>query len=92
MQNIEYGKIITILVISIWFIFPLGLFISLIKQNRESLPPPDLNLKKDSGEKLKIFEHQKMIYANDSEVFDELIEEYEPPHVGIGSTQPHHLH
>lgn len=105
MQNISYDQIIAILGLSIWFIFPFGMFISVMRQDREAMPAPQLNPKHDENEHLKIFEHKKMLYdesedieLSEVDISDESIEEpsrddeYNHPHTGIGSTHVHHIH
>ena len=119
MKNISYEQIIAILGMSIWFIFPLGLFFSVIKQDREALPSPresakdkqekqdkkDKKNKKEKQESLKIFEHKKMVYNDESEeseiaendAIDNsgnplLDDDFIHPHSGIGSEHVHHIH
>lgn len=101
MQNINYEQMIAVLGMCIWFIFPFGMFISAMRQDSEALPPPGLHSKNDENKPLKIFEHKKMIY-NDEEIGDydynynkeerfSLDDEFNHPHVGIGSTHIHHV-
>ncbi len=97
MQNISYQQIIAVLGMSIWFIFPIGMFISIVKQDRESLPSPELNTTKHKPENLKIFGHKAMIYNDESEDIlypDEeerqlREEDFNHPHAGVGATHPH---
>ncbi len=97
MQNISYQQIIAVLGMSIWFIFPIGMFISIAKQDRESLLSPELSRTKQKSENLKVFGHKAMIYNDESE--DVLYpdeeerqlreEEFNHPHAGVGATHPH---
>ncbi|MDD4975950.1 MAG: hypothetical protein PHY93_16455 [Bacteriovorax sp.] len=103
MQNISYEQIIVVLGMCIWFVFPIGMFLSVVRQDREALPPPQPNPKLD-GEHLKIFEHKKMLY-NDEAAEDEIPEndiadnieetshdeDFIHPHTGVGSSHSHHL-
>ena len=104
MNYINFERIIAVLGLSIWFIFPLGMFISVVKQDQESLPSPELNPAETSeAEHLKIFGHKNMIYNDETEevlipgdytnnleepAFDD---EFNHPHSGIGSTHVHHI-
>ena len=108
MQHISYEQIIAVLGLCVWFIFPFGMFISTIKQDREALPPPsDKNLTKN--EHLKIFGHKQMLYNELSEengipveedflgVFEKgegprTDEDFNHPHEGIGASHSHHIH
>lgn len=99
MQNINYQQIIAILGMSVWFIFPIGMFISLARQDRESLASPDLRSKLETVEHPKIFEHKKMIYNDElyeNDIQDEaevplMEDDFNHPHAGIGSEHPHHF-
>jgi hypothetical protein len=101
MQDNLYAQIITVLGMSIWFIFPIGMFLSVMKQDRDALPPHP-NIIADHN---KIFEHKKMLYENEEDDFDLniyspneqesidfFIDENNHPHEGVGSTQQHHIH
>jgi len=108
MRQISYEQIITVLGLCVWFIFPFGMFISTIKQDREALPPPsDKNL--IEAEQLKIFGHKPMLYSdvsdeNDIPSDEEFLsgpyradeprtdEDFVHPHEGIGATHSHHIH
>lgn len=39
MNEIAYDKLITVVIMCLWFVFPLGLFIAIIKQAREEKYP-----------------------------------------------------
>ncbi|MBC7539606.1 MAG: hypothetical protein H7281_12350 [Bacteriovorax sp.] len=105
MQNINYEQIIAVLGMCVWFVFPFGMFISAVKQDREALPPPQSH-PKHVDEHLKIFDHKSLIY-NDDEAEDNEIpendiaenieqsshdEDFIHPHIGIGSSHSHHIH
>ena len=107
MSQISYEQIIAVLGLCVWFIFPFGMFISAIKQDREALPPPS-DKKQAGDEHLKIFGHKKMLYNEDSEENDipedegflggpygaeEAIsdEDFIRPHEGIGATHSHNI-
>ncbi|MDO9181835.1 MAG: hypothetical protein Q7U04_05475 [Bacteriovorax sp.] len=97
MQNIRLDQIIAVLGMCVWFMFPIGMIISLARQNNEALPTPDLKSNQEDDQKLKIFEHKKMIYNDEiAEYIDEAeaseeidMEEYNRPHAGIGATHVH---
>lgn len=92
----DYEHILGVLGIALWFIFPFGVFLSVIRQDREALPPP----KETQDEHLKIFAHKSMLYndydeplSNEPSSEDETVQdnEFNHPHVGIGSSHVHHL-
>lgn len=67
MQNINYEQIIAVLGLSIWFIFPIAIFLSIIKQDRESLAGGQQSSAPDHDEHLKIFGHKQMLYNDESD-------------------------
>ena len=108
MSQISYEQIIAVLGLCVWFIFPFGMFISAIKQDREALPPPS-DKTQTGDEHLKIFGHKKMLYNEESEENDipegegfsgvpyiaeepTVDEDFIHPHEGIGATHSHHIH
>ncbi len=101
MQDNHYAQIITVLGMSLWFIFPIGMFLSVMKQDREALPPHKETIEDHN----KIFGHKKMLYENEEDDLDLNIDtpyeqesidffndEINHPHEGIGSTHQHHIH
>ena len=104
MQYINYERIIAILGLCVWFIFPFGMFISIMRQDREALPAKsDKELKRIKEEEhIKIFGHKEMLYSEESDEFDIPVDEefledsrkdddFIHPHEGIGSTHGHHI-
>ena len=74
MQNINYEQIVGVLGLCIWFVFPFGMFLSVVRQDREALAPPkerDLKLSLEAvtneDKHLKIFGHKKMLYNDEYE-------------------------
>ena len=103
MGQINFERIIAFLGLCIWFVFPLGMFLSIVRQDPDALPAPTAQPENLPEEPLHIFEHKKMIYDESEQIPmaaensehdlnpDEDVD-FDPPHVGIGSTHIHHIH
>jgi hypothetical protein len=74
MHTIGYEQIIAVLGMCIWFVFPIGMFVSLVRQDRQAMPAPHLNPEPalSDHEKLKFFEHKQMTYNDDTEELESL--------------------